>query len=59
MTSTPMIVTSGNDATRQCCHCGRVLGEEQWAVYKGRVVLWACSSDCRTNYHTTVAEEPV
>ena len=58
MNSTPQLVTSGSDATRQCCHCGQELGEEQWAVYDARRVLWACSAGCRGQYHATQTQEP-
>jgi hypothetical protein len=56
MNSTPIVVTSGSVAF-QCCDCGQVLGEEQFAVYDGRRVLWACSAACRAHYHATQTQE--
>src|SRR5262245_5540739 len=59
MKRSPEIVMSGTGTNRQCCHCGRDLGEEQWAVYKDGAVLWACTSACRGNYHNTVGDSPL
>ena len=58
MTRTPIVVTSGNGKGFQCCACGQTLGEEQFAVYDGRRVLWACSAACRAHYHATQTQEP-
>jgi hypothetical protein len=58
MNSTPMVVTVGRSVAFQCCDCGQVLGEEQFAVYHGRRVLWACSAGCRAHYHATQTQEP-
>jgi hypothetical protein len=52
------VVIARNNETVGCCHCGEVLGEEQFAVYIGRRVLWACSAACRAQYHTTQTQEP-
>jgi hypothetical protein len=58
MTSTGIIVTAGSETLLKCCACGEALGEEQFAVYHGRRVLWACSAACREHYHATQTQEP-